>query len=139
MKADEFVSIARSWLGVPFKHQGRSRHGVDCAGLLEVLLESAAILPEDYSAPRSYGRRPNGELRKIVERYCRRSAGPAIAGSIVLVVWPRETEPGHVALCTGPNIIHAYARVGRVVENGYRGPWIRNTHSVWLAPGISYV
>lgn len=138
MTAEELVARAREWVGVPFRHQGRSKEfGVDCAGLLEVLLNTAGILPEDYSAPRTYGRRPNGELRTIVERYCRRASRP-IAGAVVLVSWPHDIEPGHVALCTGPNIIHAYARVGRVVENGYRGPWIRNTHSLWLVPGIAY-
>jgi cell wall-associated NlpC family hydrolase len=28
------VSAARSWLGVPWRHQGRTRQGVDCAGLV---------------------------------------------------------------------------------------------------------
>ena len=31
---DEVMKVARSWIGVPYKHQGRSRRGVDCGGLL---------------------------------------------------------------------------------------------------------
>jgi cell wall-associated NlpC family hydrolase len=30
----EVIAEARSWLGVPWVHQGRSRAGVDCLGLL---------------------------------------------------------------------------------------------------------
>ena len=28
------VAAARTWLGVPWRHQGRTRQGVDCAGLV---------------------------------------------------------------------------------------------------------
>lgn len=131
------IQEARAWVGVPFRHQGRSRLGVDCAGFIEVLARSLGLLPSDYMAPRSYARRPNGELYGTILRYCTR-AREAAPATVVLVFWPKSREPGHVALCTGSTIIHAYSRVGRVVENGYRGLWIRNTHSVWRLPGVTY-
>jgi cell wall-associated NlpC family hydrolase len=136
MTKQELIAHARTWLGVPFQHQGRSRHGVDCAGFLEMLAEATGTLPDEYDAPRVYARRPNGELLQTVEKFCAR-AREAAPGVVVLIKWPYVSEPAHVALCTGSTIIHAYSRVGRVVENGYRGLWIRNTHSLWNFPGLA--
>ena len=36
--SDEVVREARTWVGVPFRHQGRSRSGVDCGGIIVVVL-----------------------------------------------------------------------------------------------------
>lgn len=33
----QIMETARSWLGVPWRHQGRNRYGIDCAGLLCVV------------------------------------------------------------------------------------------------------
>jgi cell wall-associated NlpC family hydrolase len=139
--AAELIEQARGWIGVPFRHQGRNRLGVDCAGLLVALLQSCGRLPADFRAPERYARRPNGELLAVVERYCERTQqDPArVPGAIVLIRWPGDTQPSHVALSTGSTLIHAYMRARRVIEAGYRGPWVRDTHSAWLIPGIEYV
>lgn len=144
IEAAALIAEARRWVAerVPFAHQGRSRtSGVDCAGFLEMLMRVSGELPKDYTAPRNYTRRPNGELRRVVERYCTRTAQEAsrVPGSIVLICWPKDVEPSHIALCTGRSLIHAYQRVNAVVENGYRGYWVNNTHSTWLLPGVRYV
>jgi cell wall-associated NlpC family hydrolase len=137
---DELIASARTWIGVPFLHQGRTRFGVDCAGFVEALAKSHELLPTSYRAPKNYRRRPDGGLLEVVREHCdQTSFKPAPAATVVLIQWPSEKEPAHVALCTGPTLIHAYQRAGRVVENGYRGFWLRHTHSVWRLPGIGYV
>lgn len=133
----DLVRVGRTWLGVPFRHQGRARTGVDCAGFLVELMRAAGQLPLDFAAPAAYGRRPTGELRQIVERFCVRTGVPQ-PGVLVLLSWPPDPEPHHVALCTGPTLIHSYQRARAVVENGYRGPWVKNTHSLWQLPGVDY-
>ena len=56
--ADAIVAEARTWLGVPWRHQGRSRAGVDCAGL--VVLVARALELADYDST-VYGRRAQGQ------------------------------------------------------------------------------
>ena len=34
IKRREIVAAARDWVGVPYRHQGRTRNGIDCIGLL---------------------------------------------------------------------------------------------------------
>lgn len=131
------IAEARTWIGVPFKHQGRSRLGVDCAGLLVELLRASVTLPANYAEPRDYGRGASPELGAIVQRYCIR-AQVAEPGTLILIRWPKESVASHVALCTGRNLIHCYERAGRVVEHIYGEPWRRMTDSVWRLPSVTY-
>lgn len=133
----QLIGEARGWLGVPFRHQGRNRAGVDCAGFVVSLLRACDALPPDYREPTNYPRRPNGELVEILRRYCVR-ADAAAPAALVVIRWPGEPLPTHVALCTGPTLIHAYQRARAVVENGYRGAWLRDTDSVWRLPTVRY-
>ena len=116
--ATAVIQEARSWLGVPYLHQGRSRHGVECLGLvLEVGRATGFLDPKlDWT---NYGRLPlRSFLEQQVAAHCRRveSAGP---GSLVVIKWTRVAA--HLALCTGDTIIHACASRKQVVEHGYRG------------------
>ena len=83
----------------------------------------------------NYGRLPTGALIDRIQQYCRpiEKAGPA---TLVVIAWTKIAA--HVALGTGETLIHAYESVGRVVEHGYRGRWLRLTHSAWALPGVEY-
>lgn len=133
----DLLDEARTWVGVPFLHQGRSRHGVDCAGFLVALMCSAGELPPDFRDVSNYARRPSGELLTLVSRHCARAVAEA-PGLLVLIRWPRDTQPSHIALLTGPTLIHCYQRRRAVVEHSYRGAWRRDTHSLWRLPGVAY-
>jgi cell wall-associated NlpC family hydrolase len=128
---------ARTWVGVPFQHQGRSRFGVDCAGFVVALMRSAGELPGDFRDVCNYGRRPNGELLALVSRHCVRT-NVEVPGLLLLIRWPNTSEPSHTALLTGPTVIHCYQRRRAVVEHSYRGTWRRDTHSLWRLPGVVY-
>ena len=43
----DIVAAARGWLGVPWRHQGRSRAGVDCVGLVVVVCRSLGLSDHD--------------------------------------------------------------------------------------------
>lgn len=135
--AGTLLDEARSWVGVPFLHQGRSRHGVDCAGFVVALMRSAGELPPDFQDVCNYARRPNGQLLQLISRYCTRASKEA-PGLLVLIRWPKDAQPSHVALLTGPTLIHCYERRRAVVEHSYRGSWRRDTHSLWRLPGVAY-
>lgn len=132
------VTFARGWVGVPWHHQGRSAAGVDCAGLIECVLRQAGALPESYNAPKNYSRLPLGDhLMDTVERWCTRVDKP-LPGTAVTIRWPQMSGSSHIAICTGPTLIHAYRKSSGVVEQSYRQPWLRLTTGTWRLPGVTY-
>lgn len=135
--AAAIVAESRRWLDVPFQHQGRSRYGVDCIGLVLCVLETLHLLPVDLP-PANYRRQVKDPqlLDEITGRCERRDR--AEAGGIILIRWPAMKVPTHVAICTGENMIHAYARARAVREVGYRAQWARWTHSFYRLPGVLY-
>ena len=54
---DAIIAAARSWLGVPWRHQGRTRQGVHCAGLVVLVGRELGLADYDTHA---YGRRTRG-------------------------------------------------------------------------------
>ena len=44
------VAAARSWLGVPWRHQGRARQGIDCAGLVVLVGRGLGLTDYDTAA-----------------------------------------------------------------------------------------
>jgi hypothetical protein len=81
----------------------------------------------------NYGRLPSLELVERLKSHCQ-PIPAAVPGSLIVIAWTKIAA--HVAICTGDTMIHAYESVGRVVEHGYRGRWIRLTHSTWALPGL---
>ncbi len=126
---------ARTWLGVPYRHQGRDRQGVDCGGFIVAIAVPAGLLP-GYADTRDYGRTPTGRLEALLEGNLRRVDDPAREGDLVAIRWRLGERPSHLAYCTGETLIQAYANARAVVEVSYRQPWVRMTHSVWRFPGF---
>lgn len=131
------IEHARAWLGVPFLHQGRSRSGVDCVGLVIQVGKECGLLPQSFEK-RDYGRLPvSGQLLDGIKEYCIQGT-IALPGTLVVIKYGKE--PHHLTICTGATLIHASATPGleRVVEHGYRHPWPKLTQSIWRLPGVNY-
>jgi len=137
MTPAQFVAAAETWIDVPWRHQGRSRWGVDCAGVPEAILRECCALPAGYKVRPNYGRIPGAALREQLERWCTPAAQPR-DGCLVHMRWPTETIPSHIGILAGDSLIHAYAKAGRVVKHAYREPWVRMTTGYWLVPGVVY-
>ena len=115
-----FVDIARGMLHVRWKHQGRTKNGVDCAGLVIYALRGIGRTPTDITG---YGRRP---YRNALDAAVRVNFGaPLPAGTEpragdVLLVRDGHAAPNHVGIVgDGPHgltLIHAYATNREVVE-----------------------
>ena len=54
------VAQARTWLGTPWRHQGRSPRGVDCAGLVVLVARALGLADHDVAG---YGRHSSGHSR----------------------------------------------------------------------------
>lgn len=134
--ANAVVAEARTWLGVPFLHQGRSRHGVDCIGwVASVCAQLGAFVPLQ-NLPHNYARNPQALLSDAL----RMLATPTTleVGCLILIKWPLAPHASHVGIYTGKSMIHCYEAVGKVVEHGYSTPWPERTESLWRIPGVRY-
>lgn len=131
----QVIEAARTWVGVPFMHQGRSRFGVDCVGLVICVSRSLGLVAYDFERT-DYGRLAlTSELADKLQQYCTRLEAPA-PGCVVGVRWQRTLA--HLAIYTGDTLIHAYERRGRVIEHGCRAKWPARIDSSWALPGVIY-
>jgi cell wall-associated NlpC family hydrolase len=138
IEAAALVAEARTWIGVPFVHQGRSRFGVDCVGLVLGVRNALEPWPEAMAEARTYRRKPeDGLMLMKALQYCRETDKPA-AGVVALIRWPADTTASHVGILTPDTIIHAYERVGKVLEVGFRHPWDAWTEKYFRLPGVRY-
>lgn len=128
----KIVTQARTWLGTPFKHQGRLKGvGVDCLGLivgvlteLEINISGKNISQIDEQ---NYSMLPSGErLQNKLNQYLQKVEISQISpGDILLMQFTRE--PQHLAfVASHPNglgLIHAYLQAGKVVEHSLDDVW----------------
>jgi hypothetical protein len=118
---------ARSYLGVPFLHQGRNRSGLDCVGLRWI---AGRDVGEDLPDYREYRAQPN--RGSLLAHVVARLGEPALSAPICLTdLRPDDTvlmrfyrEPHHVAIVgeleyhegKQLTLIHACGTEERVIE-----------------------
>lgn len=119
MTRAEIVAASRSYLDVRYRHQGRTRDGVDCVGLLVAIAHDLGIeIP--YST--NYSHKPDLQVfAEGVLLYC--DAIPLAdkgAGDVVLFRLPEERW--HTGILTDQDsLLHASARDHKVVEHRLAG------------------
>ena len=124
---------ARAFVGTPFRLQGRDpATGLDCVGLVLASLAQVGVrldLPADYRPRRRSFAIPEVALANagLIA-----ATGPRAGGDILLL----HTAPAqaHAAIAhDGATIVHAHARLGRVVLGPQPPDW--PTIAAWrLAP-----
>ena len=131
---EQIVAAARSWIGVPWIHQGRTRSGVDCGGLIIGLCTELGM---DFSAvPMDYPRRKRDTF---IQQWCEhffipQGRTPGAPGDIHLYLLGRW--PQHMAVWTGESVVHITVESRKVSETeldprlaerlvcSYRLPWL---------------
>lgn len=83
----ELVEAARTFIGVRWKHRGRDRNGLDCAGLVWATYAYCGVILPDY---RLYGREP---YRDGLVRYVTAALGESVH---VAPVTLEDLMPGDV-------------------------------------------
>lgn len=132
-RSDDLVLAARSYLGTPFVHQGRSRLGLDCVGLLVLAARDAGADIEDRA---DYAPDPGNLLPVELARQFD-PAEDRLPGDVLLMRF--AGEPQHLAIFTGATVIHSHAAIRRVVEHHLDAKWLRRIvqayrmrESAWL-------
>lgn len=136
IQASDVSFQARSWIGTPFLHQGRSRFGADCLGFIAAMLAELGSMTFLEELPHNYARSPQSLLVEGLARLCREV--PLQPAVLILFQWPATPDASHAAIYTGETMIHAYQSERRVVEHSFRGHWVRRATSYWALPEVVY-
>lgn len=136
--ADDLVRVARSWLGVPFAHQGRSRSGVDCAGFVICVCRQVGSVPAAFDL-NGYRRWPEGgELMRACDEHM---IGSSLDVAHIAVMRFSEA-PQHLGFLApyrhgGLSLVHAIRR--GVVEHRIDRLWRSRMLAFYRIPGVEGV
>lgn len=127
------VATARSFVGLPWRHQGRTVRGMDCIGMADLALASVRPMSR---ARTDYGRLPsNGKLRaSLIETLGEPVTGEPQFCDLVTMKWAGEEH--HLALVVDHpaypyGLIHASNLDQRVIEHGADPQWRRRIVDVF--------
>lgn len=140
IERSKIVELARSYIDVRFEHQGRTRSGLDCLGLIAVVAQDAGF---DYSFPQAYTANPTGQ--RIVEKaedYVvkprRQGWDQTLPGDIVCMWGSHVGIPQHFAIIGSmygkKTMIHAFQRAGKVIEHNIIPFWAERYVATFCYP-----
>ena len=131
MIIDDIIEEARTYLGVPWVHQGRNRRGVDCVGFILLALNKFGI---SITEIKGYSRKPDGfKLKEVMDNqenlFPVNNVRELKKGDIILL--KIRKHPQHVALLTESKtspinlgMIHSYnGGLQKVIEHDFAEYW----------------
>jgi cell wall-associated NlpC family hydrolase len=130
---DEIQAAARSFVGVPFVHQGRSRAGCDCVGLLILVANAIGVETVDRPYPQQP---PEGMLPESLEANGLRAVPIERRrfGDVVSFRFRRRyAQHAGILVERGGEeyLVHAYRPAGAVVEHVLDRRWRRLAVEAW--------
>lgn len=122
----QFIAAARSLMHVRWRHQGRNKRGVDCAGLIVYSLRAVGCRPLDAIG---YGRIPyRGMLEKLMEDNLGKILPRAFMQEGDVCLMRFAGAPSHCGIITAYpygefSLLHAFAQNREVVEHRIDANW----------------
>lgn len=138
----QVVQEARSWIGVPFRHMGRSRQaGVDCIGFVLCVAWALEIPLVDYKG--NYTRRGQGfEMVRHIIRTGSENVRLGDAGDGDVMAFAEAGIPCHVGILTTRNgqryVVQALGKTSwmKVFETPLAGELAGNARYAFRMPGV---
>jgi cell wall-associated NlpC family hydrolase len=128
----QIINAARAYLGCRYHHQGRTRAGIDCAGLLVCVAREVGISTEGDQM--GYSRTPDGmSLKRALDDFGVR-VDTFQPGDFLLMRF--DSQPQHIAIVTDVGIIHSYLSARRVVEHRLSDDWRARIVRAYAFPGV---
>lgn len=123
--------LAMQYVGTPWRHMGRSKRALDCAGLLVVTAHDWGMDPVYDST--YYGREPARNNNSFQLRWllAQNLGAPVIrpyrVNDVVLMKLRPRFDPAHVGIIkphkNGLGLIHCYGEIGRVAAHRIDDTW----------------
>ena len=136
-KANDIISVATGLVGVPYRHQGRSQVGLDCAGLIIVVGQMLGVMGPEAAGTKAYPRRPNAPkftAAMIAAGLVERPYGSQEHGDILrinTVGWPVHLGLYEIDEKGEEWYIHAYLPHKKVTRDPLTREVKRTISSVW--------
>lgn len=136
------VDSARKYIGVKFRHRGRTRRGLDCAGLPWLAYKDAGVELPDFTL---YGPEPHND--GLIHHISAALGDPVAsypvqetdlkAGDIAVIRF--EIEPHHVCIITdyplgGLAVLHTDGHYGCVIEHRLSPDMVEQITHVFRRP-----
>lgn len=141
LRADDVVSIARSWLGTPYHHQASHKHvGTDCLGLVRGVFRELygyeAETPPAYSKDWAEASRRETLLEGAQRHLVAPSNQTIKAGRVILFRIKPAGIAKHTAIATSvATMIHATEGLC-VCEVAITPWWRRRIAGIFTFPGV---
>ena len=135
---EDIVNEARKWLGVRWVHQGRTRNGIDCAGLVACVGKDLGLITYDTT---DYQRRPDHS--KFTQYFesgggIRKNVKDAAPGDVM--IFREKSFPCHTAIVSTmygqPAMIHAFVLRKMVVEELIDDNWAAKRVACFQYPNL---
>lgn len=139
---NKIIEDAKSLIDTPFHHQGRTKFGLDCAGLIVYILKNNNLYEEGCDI-KAYSRLPSGnDIAKLMNKHFEKTIlDNARNGDILLFRF--ENNPQHLAYLEidengDKYMIHAYGvtSVNKVVRNILDEKWVNKLVCVYKIKNI---
>lgn len=129
----DVVAQARQWLDVPFLHQGVSREGCDCRGLVIGVCRELGLVAPDFDVT-GYPREPDGRsMLEACDRHMQRIGRDAMQpGDVIVVAFHKH--PQHLGILTD----HAYGCRGVIHGLGVTAQRVVETQ-LQFTPSMRFV
>jgi cell wall-associated NlpC family hydrolase len=133
----DIVADARSYLGVKWRHQGRTHKGIDCVGLVACIAHGRGISDYDNT---NYGRSALtfDFLRVFRAHMDEVPVGQEQDGDVLVFI--ERARPCHAGLATtrhgARHFVHASAADRQVLEEQYDEDWRARTRAVFRFRGL---
>jgi cell wall-associated NlpC family hydrolase len=132
-EVQQIILHSRGWMHTKFRHQGRSKFGVDCIGLFaEVAKEIGRTIP----IPSNYTHHP--DQRFLLSEMCRlfdKITKPEMqVGDLLLMRFMDDQKRipcRHVAIVTNLGVLHSSAQFKKVTEHGLDDEWMQRVEHVF--------
>lgn len=137
----KIAETARSYIGVEYRHQGRSRQAIDCIGLVVVV---ANELGYPIKTATNYSADPAGNfVLKGCDEWLIKTGDKTsdLKEGDILVMWGHTRgEAQHFAFVAmnsnQPTMIHAWSKFEKVVEHGITDFWRKRIMGVYSLPNV---
>jgi cell wall-associated NlpC family hydrolase len=137
--AEEFVGAARELLGVPFQHQGRTKAGTDCVGVVLWAGKCTGLIPTAFELP-AYTLPPAPHLfDEYLPKFADKVEGERRLGDIVVLAAKPGGKPRHLGIVSERGLVwmDRTASVGRVSECRLDSQMAACIVGVWRMRGLT--
>jgi hypothetical protein len=139
MTPQDILTCARTYLGVRYRHQGRTAHGLDCVGLLIRVAHDLQLTDFDLTG---YGRHPDPtQMTTLLAAHLHKQPGGTAPRPAEILLLADGPYPCHLALVGDKgepfSLIHAWLPARKIVEHRASPDWLAKIRGLYRFPQLS--